>query len=327
MDHKSQEFGQPTPSTTIYAYDTLDMKMINISEVTVRSIGWAVLRDTFYVLRNDYYTPSQISISVYDRNGKRVTEYDVSSSLSDPLSIAAKNDSLFILERKDSDTLCLLLFDAGEIIECAVRVPIPSIPNKYYESGGGSLQLEFGSDGIAYISQWMTIYSINLDGSILSVKNGVSSHFTVSDEGLFCIVEDMSDNIESVTSEDEDPDNDFIQPPVKNKVIKFSTSEDGVLDSVADIEYDTINLEVPRFFAANDKGVICCLTDESIFAFSEDERFKTRRLYLAQASAVVDMYLAENNLLYLLYERGRIDIVNLEGHIVINQNGRIIKAP
>lgn len=320
LDYKNDKIGYPSADTRITVFDTLDMKTINLTEDTVRSIGWTVINDTFYVLRTYFYNPSQVSISVYDRNGKQVNQYDLSGLVSEPLAIAAREDSLFLLDRKNSDTLCLVNFNSDGLLDCTMNLPIPELPVKY----GEGLHFEFGTDGMIYISQWMTIYTISRDGLVLSVKNGVSSHFATSDDGLFCIVEDMS-NIESGVERS----TDLLLPPVDNKIIRFVTTEDGTLDSTSEIEYDIYRIakETPRLFAANNKGIICCLADESLFAFSENGTFKTRRVYLAQAMAVIDMYLMENNLLYLLYERGRIDIVNLEGRIVINQNGRIVKNP
>ncbi len=78
-------------------------------------------------------------------------------------------------------------------------------------------------------------------------------------------------------------------------------------------------MDSPRLFAANNGGTLCCLTDMSLFVFFEEKKLlaepqrKPLRLYVEGGPGIVDLILSEQDILHILYERGRIDVVDLKG--------------
>jgi hypothetical protein len=250
---------------------------------SVRAIGFTFFKGKFYILRTSKYNSSVVTIGVYEQDGRFESIDTISEMVINPLAIASKDDSLYLLDQKNDDTLCLRKVIVGDSLQCLINVTIPS-------NYGIGANLEFGPDGMTYISQHLTTYVIDDEGAVVAKKEGLSSHFALSESGLFTFVDG--------------------QP---SKAVRFSVTDGNSLDSVNEFVYDPYGLirDAPKLFVANNKGTVCCLVELSLFVFDEEERFKKQRLYIETGAEIVDLFLTEEDMLYLLYINGRIDVINL----------------
>ena len=288
---------------------TIGIKMITIPSGATRALGFTLANNRFYVLRASRYDPSKLSIEEFDRNGMWLQSDSLTGGFS-PMAIAAKDDSIYLLDKISSDTLCLrrvTFEDSTGFLDCAMNVTIPS------NFGVGS-NLEIGTDGTIYISQYLTTYVFNTNGEMITKKNGLASNFALNESGLFTMVEEFSSDSSSYP---------HMGAITSKKVVKFALGENGSLDSINAFVYDKYNLlvDVSRMLlSANNKGTVCCLVDMHLFFFHENGEFETRRMYLNEGMDVVDLILTDEDILYLLHERGRIDVVDLRG-------GTTVEAP
>ena len=88
----------------------------------------------------------------------------------------------------------------------------------------------------------------------------------------------------------------------------------------------------PKLLAVNSSKIVCFLLDASLFIFNEEykdtsglseedkaaleNQVKNQRLYLENEVAIVDMHLMDDNMLYMLDQRCRIDVVHIDGTII-----------
>ncbi|MBN1575470.1 MAG: hypothetical protein JW913_02905 [Chitinispirillaceae bacterium] len=284
----NKEMGNFTDWIYITAKDIAAIKTIALPADSVRTKGWGFINNQFHVVRTSFYDKTKVSISVHEKDGKLVTTRFLNGLAKDSstvLSVASKGDSLYILEKKNDDTLCIRAINPEDSLIRSANITIPS-------NFGSGANLAFGSNGMVYVSQFRTTYVFDEDGVLKYQQDGLATHFGISGNGLF-------------TSVDGAPLN----------VAKFEFQDNGSLALANTFVYDKYGLIVntdPRAFAANNKGIICCLIELSLFVFDEQETFKAR-LHIENAPEVVDLLLTDDNYLYLLYVTGRIDVINLAG--------------
>ncbi|MBN1308003.1 MAG: hypothetical protein JXA18_08810, partial [Chitinispirillaceae bacterium] len=284
-DLRYNEMGNYTEWKYIAAKDIAAVKTIMLPIDSVRSKGWGLINNQFHIVRTSLYNPREVSISVHDIDGKLVSTRSLNGLIKQPLAVASKGDSLYILENKNDDTLCIHAVNAVDSLGGADTITIPS-------NFGFGANLAFDSDGMVYVSQFRTTYVLSPDGDLIDKKDGLATHFALSENGLF-------------TSVDGKP----------LKAAKFEFQDNGGLALADTFVYDKYGLIVnadPKIFAANNEGIICCLIELSLFVFDEQKSFNAR-LHIDNTAEIVDLLLTDNNYLYLLYVSGRIDVINLEG--------------
>ena len=269
----------------ITAKDIASIKTIALPVDSVRSKGWGLINNQFHIVRTSLYNPREMSISVYEKDGKLVSTRPLAGQVKQPLAVASKGDSLYILGNKNDDTLCIHAITTGDSLVCTDNVNIPS-------NFGFGANLAFDSAGMIYVSQFRTTYVFSPEGVLIDKKDGLATHFGFSGKGLFTSV-----------------DGDSV---INKRIVKFELQNNSDLVATDTLVYDKYRLvtNTEKILAANNKGIICCLIELSLFIFNEQESFNAR-LHIEDAAEVVDLILTDENLLYLLYVTGRIDVIDI----------------
>jgi hypothetical protein len=302
--------GNFTPSQRICPVDKFRIKTIEVSSDQTRTIGWTLSGGRLNVLSTSRYNPRDARIAVYELDGRPVSIYPLpENEVTEPLAIASKNDTLFILDKKSSETLCVLAVIVNDSVECMMKFVVPS----NFGTGG---DLEFGFDGKMFISQYLTTYIFGSDGVQLSYKNGLATHFALTRSALYTTTYEALDEGDSSAGNTDSGYVDLIAEEIPPKrVMKFTLDDKGNLDPAGSFECDKLHVIrdfVPKLFAANNSGTVCCLLDEGLFVYNENSR-ETKRVQIDNSNSIVDMLITEDDVAYLLYDKGRIDLVNLVG--------------
>lgn len=302
--------GNYTPYITVHAIDSLKIKTIALPVDTVRAIGMAYANDNFNVLRVNRDDPRSggIYIGVCSRTGQWLEEYALDTGVvKEPVAIAAFQDTLYILDRINYDTLCVkrVILDDTQIT-CDIKCSIPNF--------GVGCNLDFGSNGEIIIGQYQTTYVMDSEGAIQSKKGGIAAQFAVNGELLY-------------TGQKYEP----------TKIVKYKLTPDRELDSINEYTLDPYNVITdvslrPKLLTVNSSKIVCCLLNASLFIFNEEykdtsgmseedkasvkNQVKNQRLYIENEVAVVDMHLMNDNTLYMLDQRCRIDVVRIDGAII-----------
>ena len=298
---RDEGVGEYSPSLFVYPVEIFNVTPITVSSDTVRTIGWTYSGGRFNVLQASRYNPRKISVAVYESNGQWVSTTPLAAEMViDPLAIGSRSDTLYILDKMSDDSLCIRVMASEDSIYCTMNV---KVENNF---GTGS-NLEFRNDGKIFISQYLTTYVVSPDVSTITYKNGLATHFGLSETGLFTTYELVDDSTE-------DP---YLQAVAPKKIVKFTVNDDGRLDSVASYvcdKYGIIKSFIPKLFAANNSGTICCLQDLGLFVVYENSQV-IKRVFIDNSLSVVDLILTDDDIAYLLYDKGRIDKVNLNEYL------------
>jgi len=282
--------GNYTPYQSVYAFDSLYVKTIALPVDTTRAIGMAYNNGNLNVLRVNRNNPdSGISIGIYSTAGQWLDEYSLTGLAVEPLSITAYNDALYVLDRINNDTLCVKKVVVGDsTARCEVRCSLA-------RNFGIENNLSFGPAGEIFIGNYPTIYVFDAEGKQMSRSEQLATKFAVLDNSLYT--------------------SSYYEP---SKVIKYQLTSSGKLDSIDEYHYDKYNIITntdKKYLAINNKGTICCFVDANLFIFSE-EKSRYQRQWIETEGTIADMYLSDDNMLYMLSERCKLDVVNLDGKII-----------
>lgn len=282
--------GNYTPYLSVYAFDSLYVKTIALPVDTTRAIGMAYNNGNLNVLRVSRNNPdSGISIGIYSTTGQWLDEYSLTGMVVEPLSITAYDDALYVLDRINNDTLCVKKVIVGDSITgCEVRCSLG-------RSFGIENNLSFGPEGEIIIGNYPTIYVFDAEGKQMSRNEQLATKFAVLDNSLYT--------------------SSYYEP---SKVIKYQLSSSDSLDSIDEYHYDKYNIITntdKKYLAINNKGTICCFVGENLFIFSE-EKSRYQRQWIETEGTITDMYLSDDNMLFMLSERCKLDVVNLDGKII-----------
>jgi hypothetical protein len=282
----------------ISARDIFPIKSIVLPTDSVRTAGWTLVNDQFCVLRSSLFNSREWSCCVYDKGGVLRSTTSLKNIVKNPLDIAAKGDTVYVLEKKNDDTLCIHPLFGNDSIVCTSNLLIPS-------NGSTSANFAFAPDGKVYVSQNLSTCILDSSGRQIGKVNNLAANFALSETEFYTFM-------------------NGINSPGKPMKIAHFKLEDDTMVLIDTPVYDTYGsyADIPRIFAANNKGIVCCSVGQSIFVYY---RYQNRefhaRLYLGNQSGIADLLLTDRNELFILYVTGRIDIADLSERIdVFEQN-------
>jgi hypothetical protein len=276
----------------INAREIFPVKSIYVPTDSVRTAGWILYKDQFCVLCRSHFNSHEWSYCVYDKSGVLRSTTSLTGLVKQPLDIAEKSDTVYVLERKNEDTLCIHPLFLKDSIECTSNLLIQS-------NGAMPANFIFAPNGKVYVSQNLSTCILDSSGRQIGRVNNLATNFALSATGFYTFM-------------------NGINSPGKPKKIAHFRLEDDTMVLIDTPVYDTYGsyAEIPRVFAANNKGIICCCAGQSIFV---NYRFQNRdfnaRLYLGDQLMATDLLLTEANELFILYENGQIDVADLSERI------------
>jgi len=278
----------------ITARDIFPIKSIVLPTDSVRTTGWALVNDQFCVLRSNLFNSREWSVCVYDKRGVLQSTTSLEGRVKHPLDIAAKGDTVYVIEMKDDDTLCIHPLLGEDSLVCSTNLLIPG-------NGGSAATFAFAPNGKVYVSQNLSTCILDSSGHQIELVNNLATSFALSEAGFYTYMNGIN----------------RLGEPMKFAHFRL---EGDTLTLIGTPVYDTYGMsaDIPRTFAANSKGVVCCQVDRSVFV---NYRYQSRefhaRLYLGTPSGVADMLLTDENELYILFVTGRIDVADLSEQIDI----------
>jgi hypothetical protein len=282
----------------ITARDIFPIKSIVVPTDSVCTTGWILFKDQFCVLRRSQFNSREWSYSVYDKNGALRSTTSLKDMVKQPLDIAAKGDTVYVLERKNEDTLCIHPLFGEDSIAGTSNLLVPS-------NGSITANFAFAPDGKVYISQNLSTCILDSRGCQIGRVNNLATNFALSATGFYTFM------------------NGINSPGKPMKIAHFRLEGDTMVLIDTPV-YDTYGsyADIPRIFAANNKGIVCCCVGQSIFV---NYRYQNRdfhaRLYLGNQLRIADLLLTEASELFILYETGQIDVADISDRIsVFEQN-------
>ncbi len=298
LDLNNDPLGNFTSPIYIKAVNLVDKKTLfcpidSTNYITsmdsVRAISWALANNKFYILRSSRFSskPGYVGdakIDIISDSGIYISTISPEESANNPLAVSSYKDSLFLLDKKNADSVCILYIGPDDTFSCSRNILFPN-------SLTSGTNFKFRPDGSIVLNYYMSLFIIDREGNTITLNNGINSRFALTENCLYTNMEGLP-----------------------WRVIKYSIVNDAFVP-VDQIFYDKYKLIInsdPKLFVANNRGIICCLIDYSIFVFDDKKSFKAR-FYLKDAPSVVDCILTEDDLLYLLYINERIDVVDLKG--------------
>lgn len=276
----------------ITARDIFTIKSIVLPIDSVRVTGWTLVNDQFCVLRSSLFNAREWSCCVYDKNGVLRSTTSLKGMVKYPLDIAAKGDTVFVLEKKNDDTLCIHPLFGNDSIVCTSNFLIPG-------NGGTSANFAFAPDSKVYVSQNLLTCILSSTGKQIGRVNNLASNFSLSETEFYTFM------------------NGINRPGKPMMFAHFKLDGDTMVLKDTPI-YDTYGMyaDIPRAFAANKKGIVCCWVDQSIFVnYQYQGREFHARLYLGNQPGIADLLLTDRNELFILYANGRIDVADLSERI------------
>jgi hypothetical protein len=281
-----------TPWIYVTARETFPVRSIVLPADSVRTVGWTVVNEQFCVLRSSLFNSREWSCCVYDKSGVLRSTSSLKGKVKYPLDIAAKGDTVYVIEKKNDDTLCIHPLIGEDSLICATNLNVPS-------NGSATASFAFAADGKVYVSQNLSTCIFDSSGHQVGRVNNLATNFALSEFDFYTYMNGINS----------------LGKPMKFAHLKLEGDTMVVKDTPV---YDTYGIyaDIPRAFAANKKGVVCCRVDQSIFV---NYRYQNRefhaRLYLGNQLWVTDLHLTEENKLFILYETGQIDVADLSERI------------
>lgn len=292
LDVYGNPVGYPTEIISIGAVDMVSEQTVHTPQDSVRVAGWIFYKGNFHILRTSMYDMSDAAIDVISDSGTLVSTYPLNTINTNPVGIASYGDSLYVLNRKNDDTLCLHNVIMGQSSTCTTTMVLAGIT----AGGGSNVNMGFGidADGIIYVANSLTTYALRFDGTIITRNDGLNPHFALNENYLYTHTNEFPDKICRLS--------------IINEKITVVTRH--VYDT-----YKILSDVTPQGFAANDNGIICCISSVNLFVFDEQETFKART-FIPEGGKVVSLSLTGDNRLYLLYSNRRISTMDLSGLII-----------
>ncbi len=170
-------------------------------------------------------------------------------------------------------------------------------------NGGTTANFAFAQDGKIYVSQNLLTCILDSSGQQIGRVNNLATNFTLSETGFYTYMNGINSP----------------GKPMKFAHYKPEGNTMVLIDTPVYNTYVTPTADIPRIFAANNKGIVCCCAGQSTQSVFVNYRYQNRefhaRLYLGNQLWITDLHLTEENKLFILYETGQIDVADLSERI------------